>query len=246
MRVTGAATVAAGVVLVTVAKPTTATARSHLVNGPVLVAAGGYGAGTFEPTMALYNSGSGTPAVGEIWGPKSGQWSLEKNQPGYAILGGAITSGTPRVLVREYTTITHGYAQLYGPSDYTGSPTETEIAWGGYYPSLNVTGSTSTEDFTIDVAGAYHTSLSLELKRTSAPSGSSAGPAALVAIKRGSLYVAVRTVNCPTINGTSIWVDAECQAMRDDYAVGDVLNCTIAASENIDLGSGTFEIEKID
>jgi hypothetical protein len=36
----------------------------------------------------LYNTGSGTPALGESWGPKSGQWTLERYYYGFTTLGG--------------------------------------------------------------------------------------------------------------------------------------------------------------
>lgn len=52
------------------------------------IAAGGLGPCTlFDPCLALYDTGDGTPAIGESWGPVAGQWSLGKNRPGFGIIG---------------------------------------------------------------------------------------------------------------------------------------------------------------
>lgn len=44
--------------------------------------AGGY---HVEAGIATYDTG--TPTVGETWGPKEGQWTLAKDKPGYVCLG---------------------------------------------------------------------------------------------------------------------------------------------------------------
>lgn len=92
MRVTGIETVG-GRASAIVAKPSSSFERLYLVN-TYRVAADGIGEGTWlsEANYVLYNTGSGTPAYGESWGPKSGQWTLEKYYYGFTILGGN-TSG---------------------------------------------------------------------------------------------------------------------------------------------------------
>jgi hypothetical protein len=70
-----------------------------LVNGPNTVASTAIGLGSWLEHgrltpygRVLYNSGSGTPAVGEEWGMKSGQWDLVKNRPGFYIIGNPDTT----------------------------------------------------------------------------------------------------------------------------------------------------------
>lgn len=64
------------------------------VNGPLAVADQAYGNGTLDNfALALTE---GTPAIDEIWGVAAGQWSLQKNYPGFVSLGGAAGSGSTR------------------------------------------------------------------------------------------------------------------------------------------------------
>ena len=53
----------------------------------------GYGRVTFEPTMALCDSGT-APTAGETWGIKTGEWKLFRHRPGFRILGGVQGTGT--------------------------------------------------------------------------------------------------------------------------------------------------------
>lgn len=95
MRVTGIEVVATRATA-TVAKPSSTFQRLYLVNGGWSVAINGYGEGTWlsEANYVLYNTSSGTPAYGESWGPKNGQWTLEKYRYGFTILGGNTGSGS--------------------------------------------------------------------------------------------------------------------------------------------------------
>jgi hypothetical protein len=94
MRVTSRATVDGRSIHV-IGKPTTTFQRRYLVNGVLEVGIGkrGWGTWLWHADYVLYNSGSGTPAYGEGWGPKSGQWSLEKNYIGFFVEGGNTGSG---------------------------------------------------------------------------------------------------------------------------------------------------------
>ncbi len=57
-------------------------------NNLVSVADGNYGAAGRSNVMAmLYDSGDGTPAYGDMWGPQSGTWKLKKNTGGFFCLG---------------------------------------------------------------------------------------------------------------------------------------------------------------
>jgi hypothetical protein len=64
--------------------------RQLLVNGPIDMAAASYGqAHAAFPAGVLYDPADGTPAAGEIWGAKEGEWKLRKGYPGFRVLGTA-------------------------------------------------------------------------------------------------------------------------------------------------------------
>jgi hypothetical protein len=73
-------------------KPNTTFKSRYLVNGPDAVAIDGYGIGTWleKSDKVLYDTG--TPAIDEEWGAKSGQWSLSENRPGFLITGDVDTT----------------------------------------------------------------------------------------------------------------------------------------------------------
>lgn len=101
MRVTGAE-VKGGLPLITVAKPSTTFQRLYLVNSERRVGGGANarGVGTWleEAAYVLYEAG--TPAVGESWGPKAGQWSLAKWRYGFTIQG-AIVAAKLKVVAKQ-------------------------------------------------------------------------------------------------------------------------------------------------
>lgn len=79
----------------------------YLVNGPLAVPTGKPGWGTFLTSehfrfgdnYVLYDTGSGTPAYGEQWGPTASSWKLSKQRPGFFIFGGNNTeSGKERTV----------------------------------------------------------------------------------------------------------------------------------------------------
>lgn len=94
MRVTGAE-LSAGLPVITVAKPSTTFQRLYLVNGPLRVGSGstctGIGTWLNDAGYVLYDTG--TPAVGESWGPKASQWSLTKWRYGFTIQGAVDATG---------------------------------------------------------------------------------------------------------------------------------------------------------
>ncbi len=73
--------------VITTARPDTTFRRDYWVNGLADVANNTFGVcGSSEsPMEALYDSG--TPATGEGWGPKPGQFTLSKGFPGFTIVG---------------------------------------------------------------------------------------------------------------------------------------------------------------
>jgi len=85
---------------VTVAKVDDTYRWQYFVNGPVAIANGGYGYGSYlagDDEEVLYDT-TNTPTVGQRWGPKSGEFKLFQHRPGFHITGGTAGSGaTARV-----------------------------------------------------------------------------------------------------------------------------------------------------
>jgi hypothetical protein len=94
MRVVSSAIID-GEVVVTVAKPNTTFISEYLVNGPWAIGSGssdeGLATDLSESGLVLF--GTGTPAVGEEWGPEPSQWYLKKYRYGFRIKGSTYTFG---------------------------------------------------------------------------------------------------------------------------------------------------------
>src|SRR5262245_46624012 len=86
--------------VITVDQPN-ADGQDVLVNGPSeLTSSFPYGTATREsPIHALYDSGDGTPAVGEVWGAGASSWKLRKAKQGFVVAG--VHDG--RAIVRRAT-----------------------------------------------------------------------------------------------------------------------------------------------
>jgi hypothetical protein len=96
MKITGTVTVDEAI-LWTVEKPGTEFSRFYLVNGPDTVSTNDlYGTGSFVdlPDRVLYDSGDGTPAYGQVWGPYPSSWKLRRHMYGFRILGDPNTTDT--------------------------------------------------------------------------------------------------------------------------------------------------------
>jgi hypothetical protein len=114
MRITGA-TNNNGEITFTVAKPNSTFCTDYLINGPLAVATGKDGIGTTLAQAGYVAYDTGTPAYGEEWGAKNGQWTLNKNRPGFIIEGGLKTSaGVTAVVARQ-----HIVTDLIGKADST-------------------------------------------------------------------------------------------------------------------------------
>lgn len=147
MRVTGAE-IRAGLPIITVAKPSTAFQRLYLVNGPNRVgsASTARGVGTWlddEPGFVLYESG--TPAYGESWGPKNGQWSLAKWRYGFTIIGGLAGSGAGIRVVAKQHEVNVVYGQTNG-THTKGSATTIDL-YDGNNAAITSTSITATNRF---------------------------------------------------------------------------------------------------
>ncbi|OHB81786.1 MAG: hypothetical protein A2W31_06570 [Planctomycetes bacterium RBG_16_64_10] len=98
----------------------------YLINGPEDVAAGKIGRATLAleyPVFAAYDSGDGTPAFGETWGPESGSSVLNKNAAGFFVV---YPHTNNRVLVlRTLGSGTPSLGAVYGGNTSIGtSPTK--------------------------------------------------------------------------------------------------------------------------
>jgi hypothetical protein len=92
LRVTGIGT--DGVVTVDQSDADDKDPTMLLVNGPAKIPAGQYGQATVgQWERALYDTGDGTPALGEDWGAGNASWKLRKGKVGFKAWGG-VDSGS--------------------------------------------------------------------------------------------------------------------------------------------------------
>jgi hypothetical protein len=98
LRVVSTALDSTGQLIYTVDQPNGDASANYLFNGPSTVAAGAGGSGTLDfPCQAIWDTA--TPSAGDLWGPKTGQWTLTKNgSPGFPVLG-IVDNGTSRMLI---------------------------------------------------------------------------------------------------------------------------------------------------
>ena len=102
-----------GEMVVTVDQPNTTLARYYLVNSAATIASGATGPATLDfPTLAAFDSSSGTPAYGDGWGPKPSSWKLNKAYPGFTAMG--YNLGTTATLA-----LGHEIGRLLGKTDST-------------------------------------------------------------------------------------------------------------------------------
>jgi hypothetical protein len=90
-----------------VGQPDATFVQKYYVNGPTSIGTEtGFGTAFSDvewPVWAQYNTSSGTPAYGQVWGPKAGEWTLEPNRPGFVIVGQPQTVGSFNIVaVRPY------------------------------------------------------------------------------------------------------------------------------------------------
>ncbi len=102
MAVIGIQTLDSGEVVPMVDKPSTTFYRQYLVNGAAEVAS--ETVGIYQDTeMVRVAYDSGTPAVGEGWGPKAAQWTATKNYPATCLVAGIYDSDAKIMLARVCT-----------------------------------------------------------------------------------------------------------------------------------------------
>ena len=120
-------------------KPSTTFYREFVVNGPTPIPAGGYGRCTRGPGACSVKYDTGTPANGEGWGPKPGQWTASKGFPGitcegikdaarYILLGTLAPIGT--LLGKTTSAITGGTSTTTAYQIWVGtSGSESNGGW---------------------------------------------------------------------------------------------------------------------
>jgi flagellin-like hook-associated protein FlgL len=85
-------------------QPSTTFTRNYAVNDEFVISANGYG-GAFTHGLVRVLYDTGTPAVGETYGAKNGQFTVSKGYPGFTILG--IVDSTNRIALARQESIDH-------------------------------------------------------------------------------------------------------------------------------------------
>lgn len=98
--------------LLRITKPSTTFARTYVVNGPNPVAGGGTGY-CFEAGLVEVLYDAGTPALGQGWGPKPGQWSLTKFYPETATVHSLVDANL-KILQATWKQITECWGEADG------------------------------------------------------------------------------------------------------------------------------------
>lgn len=75
--------------------PTDDSQMAVLLNGPNPLPAHGCGSATRDfPALSLYETGDGSPAIGDLWGPEAGSARLRRGYPGFIIVGDPLPETT--------------------------------------------------------------------------------------------------------------------------------------------------------
>ena len=160
LRVTGAVELDDDSLLLLADQPNTYGSQYlHAINGPIAVAAGGYGS-CYRPSeiffaRAAYDTADGTPAFGEAWGPRNATWKLKKNTGGFRILGDPdATTGTvlvahaPMLHFKGVCDASHAKGATGTISIYTGTGdgTDTTVNMTGVWNAFADVASGATVD----------------------------------------------------------------------------------------------------
>lgn len=147
------------------AKPNAAWSSSGLFafNGAAQVSAGGQGWCTFDlPATALYDSG--TPALGQTWGPQNNSWKLHTGNSGYTILDQVSSSLKLAKVMAAATASPFTWALVHLGNNIQAIPygVHTPVSFtvkehddGGYFSSSSPT------KLTISSPGVYHVGYSV-------------------------------------------------------------------------------------
>jgi hypothetical protein len=136
-----------GSLLITVAKPNTTFLSEYLVNGPWAIGSGasdeGLATDLSESGLVLY--GTGSPAVGEEWGPEPSTWTLKQYRYGFRIKGSTQAYGSNSCVV----------AQQIGVQTFLCKSNE-EITADGDTGAISVYDSNQADITGVDISGAIN------------------------------------------------------------------------------------------
>lgn len=151
LQITGSETLGVGRKVLTVTRPDGTAGATYAINGHLPVAAGSTKGGVCTmswPANAAYDTGDGTPAINEVWGAKSGQFTLAKAKAGFKIAG---TPENGRVLVvgifGEGFDMIEGQLKTAMTSGDVTHTMDNIIVYSGADPRTDPT--SSTEEITI-------------------------------------------------------------------------------------------------
>lgn len=130
------------------------------------------------PARAAYESGDGTPANGEMWGPQFGKWLLDKNKQGFKILGGveAADGDIPAsVIVTRPTTHRHFYvaAQAGDISIPDADPYRLSFDTPSAVNISDFDWDENTDSAVVKTDGLYHLSVAISFGEQGGMGGSS-------------------------------------------------------------------------
>lgn len=124
-------------------EPDTDNDTGVVVLGAGAVTADGFGEGTFDARcIVAYEEADGTPAAGEEWGVKAGNYKLREGYSGFRILGGAANGLVNAVRVSS-GSVALSFSTAYLTADYNISA---EATWE-YVTGLTIT---------VPATGVYH------------------------------------------------------------------------------------------
>lgn len=133
LQITGSEIAGVGRNILTVTRPDGTAGAVYAINGLIPIAVGQKGRCTLDfPTLAAYDTGDGTPAIGQFWGPKSGQFTLAKGMPGFSISGTAanervfVTLETGGIIIGK-TDASHAKSATGTISVYSDTSTDTGV-----------------------------------------------------------------------------------------------------------------------
>jgi hypothetical protein len=113
--------------VVKIAKPSTTFTRLYLANGPQPIPANGLGSAQPGP-IVKFAYDTGTPANGDGWGPKAGQWTATINYPSALSVFGVVDS-TNKIAHGRLDPINSVIGELAGP--LTAGSNATVNIYGG-------------------------------------------------------------------------------------------------------------------
>lgn len=133
--------------ILTIAKPNANSQETVVFTYEAPIPIGAYGLCTIDlPAEAVYDSGDGTPALGEAWGAEASSWKLNKTRTGFTVLGipdstvervlvqrasaasASVGPGTANYLTIFATSTTLGDAYAFQSGNVTVIPNQ--FAWG--------------------------------------------------------------------------------------------------------------------